>query len=222
VPRRGPALLVANHAGLLPFDAAMTVTDLLLRTDPPRLARAIVDRWAGMLPWINVLLARMGQVIGTRENLSHLLEEGQLVLLFPEGMPGICKRVTERYRLQRFRVGFVEFALRAGVPIVPVAIVGSENQAPVLWDAKGLAHWLGLPSLPITPTFPWLGPLGLLPYPVSYRIVYGSPIQLRERFDPEAAEDAQLVGRLAGALRRTLQRLLDRSRRTPEGGRGRP
>jgi 1-acyl-sn-glycerol-3-phosphate acyltransferase len=212
LPLDGPAVLVANHGGLLPFDAAMTVVDVLLHSDPPRLARAVVDRWAGALPWINVFYARVGQVIGTRENFADLLDDGQLVLVFPEGMEGVRKPITQRYRLQGFRVGFVEQALRARAPIVPLAIVGSDDQAPILYDVAPVARALGLPFLPITPTFPWLGPLGLLPYPVGYRIVYGEPLRFHERFGPEGADDARLVRYLANQVRRAVQQLLDRSR----------
>ena len=212
IPTEGPAILAANHGGLLPFDAAMTITDVILNTDPPRLTRAIVDRWAGSLPWVNVFYARVGQVTGTRENVSDLLDDGQLLLVFPEGIDGIRKTVTQRYRLQRFRVGFVERALRAGAPIVPTAIVGSDDQTPILYDVKPIARRLGLPVAPITPTFPWFGPLGLLPYPVSYRIVYGEPLRFHERFGPEGADDTRLVRYIGNAVRREVQQLLDRSR----------
>jgi len=212
LPAEGPALLVANHGGLLPFDGAMAIVDVLLHTDPPRLARTIVDRWAGGLPWVNVFYARVGQVVGTRENFSDLLDDGQLVMVFPEGMEGVRKPITQRYRVQGFHLGFVEQALRARAPIVPVAILGSDDQAPILADVKPLAKLLGLPFLPLTPTFPWLGPLGLLPYPVRYRIVYGEPLRYHERFGPEGAEDARLVRYLANQVRRAVQVLIDRSR----------
>jgi 1-acyl-sn-glycerol-3-phosphate acyltransferase len=212
LPAEGPAMLVGNHGGLLPFDGAMAVVDALLHTDPPRLLRAVVDRWAGTLPFVNVFYSRVGQVVGTRENVADLLDDGQLILVFPEGVEGIRKRVTQRYRLQSFHVGFVEQALRARAPIVPVAFVGSDDQAPILYDVKPLARALGLPTVPITPTFPWLGPLGLVPYPVRYRIVYGEPLNFHERFGPDAAEEARLVHYLAKQVRRTVQTLLDRSR----------
>jgi 1-acyl-sn-glycerol-3-phosphate acyltransferase len=212
IPVQGPAVMVANHGGLLPFDGAMAVVDVFLHTDPPRLARAIVDRWAGTLPFVNVFFARVGQVIGTHENFKALLDEDKLVLMFPEGMDGIRKPISQRYRLQHFHVGFVEHALRARAPIVPVAILGSDDQAPILYDIKPLARWLGLPVAPITPTFPWFGPLGLLPYPVSYRIVYGEPLPLHERFGPDAAEDAATVRALSSKVWRAVQRLLDRNR----------
>ena len=175
----------------------MTLVDVLLHTDPPRLARAIVDRWAGELPFVNVFYARVGQVIGTRENFADLLDDDQLVLVFPEGIEGIRKTVTHRYRLQSFRVGFVEQALRAGAPIVPMAVIGSDDQTPILYDLKPLARALGLPVAPITPTFPWLGPLGLLPYPVRYKIVYGEPLAL-----PRALRARGRRRRAAGALPR--------------------
>jgi 1-acyl-sn-glycerol-3-phosphate acyltransferase len=212
LPETGPALLVSNHAGLLPFDAAMTIIDLAMHSDPPRLARAIVDRWAGTLPWVNVFYARVGQVIGTRENFGDLLDDGQLVLVYPEGVEGIRKTVAQRYRLQTFRVGFIEHALRSRAPIVPMAVIGSDDQTPVLFDLKPLARLLGLPAAPITPTFPWLGPLGLLPYPVRYRIVYGEPLHFHQRFGPEGADDARLVRYLANQVRRAVQQLIDRNR----------
>jgi 1-acyl-sn-glycerol-3-phosphate acyltransferase len=171
-----------------------------------------VDRWAGGLPWINIFYARMGQVVGTRENFTNLLDDGQMVLVFPEGMAGIRKTITQRYRLQNFQVGFIEQALRSRAPIIPMAVIGSDDQAPILFDIKPLARWLRLPVAPITPTFPWLGPLGLLPYPVSYRIVYGEPLAFHERFGPEGADDARLVRYLANQVRRSIQLLIDRRR----------
>jgi 1-acyl-sn-glycerol-3-phosphate acyltransferase len=210
VPVRGPAILASNHGGLLPFDGAMLIVDLLLHTDPPRLARAIVDRWAGALPFVNIFYARVGQVVGTRENFADLLADGQLVLVFPEGVAGIRKNITQRKHLQPFHSGFVEEALRARAPIVPTAVLGTDDQAPILYDFQGLAKRLGLPALPITPTFPWLGPLGLLPYPVRYRIVYGEPMLLHERFGPEDADDPRLVRYLARQVRQRVQQLVDR------------
>ncbi|MGH0030480.1 MAG: lysophospholipid acyltransferase family protein [Myxococcota bacterium] len=212
LPVSGPVVVASNHAGLLPFDAAMSIVDVALHTDPPRLARAVVDRWAGQLPWVNIFYARVGQVIGTRENFSDLLDEGQMVLVYPEGVEGVRKTIAQRYRLQTFRVGFIEHALRAGAPIVPMAVIGSDDQMPILYDVKPLARRLGLPVAPITPTFPMLGPLGLLPFPVSYKIVYGEPLHFHERFGAEGADDARLVRYLANQVRREVQRLMDRNR----------
>jgi 1-acyl-sn-glycerol-3-phosphate acyltransferase len=205
-------VLAGNHGGLLPFDAAMAVVDGALHTDPPRLVRSVVDRWAGSLPWVNLFYARVGQIVGTRENFDKLLKEGQLLLVFPEGVEGMRKTIAHRYRLQKFRVGFIEHALRARAPIVPVAFIGSDDQSPILFDIKPLARRLGIPVAPITPTFPWFGPLGMLPYPVSYRIVYGEPLHYHERFGPEGANDSRLVRYLANQVRRAVQLLIDRNR----------
>jgi len=208
----GPVVLAGNHGGLLPFDAAMAIIDVALHTDPPRLVRSVVDRWAGTLPWINIFFARVGQVVGTRENFTKLLNDGQSLLVFPEGIDGMRKTIAHRYRLQNFRVGFIEHALRARAPIVPVAFIGSDDQSPILFDLKPLARKMGIPVAPITPTFPWFGPLGLLPYPVSYRIIYGEPLRYHERFGPDAADDSRLVRYLANQVRRTVQLLIDRHR----------
>ncbi len=209
LPAQGPAILVANHAGLLPFDGAMATLDVLLRTEPPRLPRALFDRFVARLGPVRRFFEAAGAVLAGREAFAALLRAGNLVLVFPEGVEGIVKPVSQRYRLQHFHTGFVRQALAQRVPVVPVAIVGSDDQSPVLYDVKPLARRLGLPVAPITPTFPWLGPLGLLPYPVRYRIVYGEPIDLAARVAPGAACDDALVAELAQRVRRSVQHLLD-------------
>ena len=211
IPEKEGAILVANHGGLLPFDGAMIVVDVLLRANPPRLARAIVDRWAGKLPFVNVFFSRIGQVVGPRENFSRLLQGGQLVLTFPEGMAGIRKRAAERYVLQRFNVGFIEESVRHRVPIVPLAVVGADDQAPILWDVKPLARALGLPFFPITPTFPLFGPLGLLPYPVKYQLSYGQPFRFYEEFPESVLDDPHAVRYMAERVRRRVQEMVDRN-----------
>jgi 1-acyl-sn-glycerol-3-phosphate acyltransferase len=210
LPEKGGAILAGNHGGLLPFDAAMTIVDVILRAHPPRLPRAIVERWAGTLPFVNVFYARVGQVIGTKDNFERLLRDGQLVLVFPEGVAGIRKRAAERYVLQRFHVGFIEESLRHRAPIVPVAIVGADDQAPILYDIRPLAKMLGLPVFPITPTFPLLGPLGLLPYPVRYQIRYGEPLRFYEEYPAEAIGDPHAVRYMAERVRHRIQEMVDR------------
>lgn len=212
LPPTGAALLVANHAGLLPFDATMVTLDVLLRSEPPRLPRAIFDRFVEKLAPVRRFFEATGAVRASREALGALLRDGQLALVFPEGIAGIVKPVTRRYRLQHFHTGFVRQALEHGVPVIPVAIVGSDDQAPILYDVKPLARWLGLPAAPITPTFPWFGPLGLLPYPVRYRIVYGAPLDLAARYGPEALRDDRRVAEIARVVQHEVQHLLDRSR----------
>ena len=212
IPAVGPAILAGNHAGVLPFDATMVATDLILRCDPPRLARTIVDRWAGGLPWVNIFYARGGQVVGTQENFGALLESGQVVVVLPEGMRGAVKPISERYRLQKFSVGFIEQALRTGAPVIPTAIVGSDDQMPTFFDLGSFTKRFGLPALPITPTFPWFGPLGILPYPVRYKIFYGAPLEFGERYGPDDARDPELVRFLSRQVRRSVQRLIDQNR----------
>jgi 1-acyl-sn-glycerol-3-phosphate acyltransferase len=212
LPRRGGAILVANHGGLLPFDGAMAALDALLYTDPPRLLRPLVARFVRELPLLRDFYAGIGPVIGTRDNFRQLLERRELVLVFPEGVEGIKKTVPDRYRLQHFHPGFVEESVRLRVPVIPVAIIGPDDQAPILYDVKTIARWLRLPAFPITPTFPWLGPLGLLPYPVRYRIVYGEPLALFEQAPREAASDRARMNEMAARVRLTVQHLVDRNR----------
>lgn len=209
LPEKEGAILAANHGGLLPFDATMIVVDGMLAAKPPRLVRTVVDRWAGSLPFVNVFYARVGQVVGSRDNVRELLRLKQLVLIFPEGMAGIRKHAAERYVLQPFHLGFVEESLRHRVPIIPVAVIGADDQAPVLWDVRPLAKLLGLPFFPITPTFPLLGPLGLLPYPVRYEIAYGEPFRFYDEFPPEALEDPHAVRYMAEQVKRRIQEMVD-------------
>jgi 1-acyl-sn-glycerol-3-phosphate acyltransferase len=209
LPEKEGAILAANHGGLLPFDASMIVVDGVLAPKPPRLVRTVVDRWAGTLPFVNVFYARVGQVMGSRDNVRELLRANQLVLIFPEGMAGVRKRAAERYVLQPFHLGFVEESLRHRVPIIPVAVIGADDQAPVLWDLQPLAKLLGLPFFPITPTFPLFGLAGLVPYPVRYEIAYGEPFRFYDEFPPEALEDPHAVRYMAERVRRRIQEMVD-------------
>ncbi len=220
IPEKGGVILAGNHGGLLPFDASMVIVDLVLKGEPPRLVRSIVERWAGTLPFVNIFYSRVGQVIGTRENFRELLRTNQVVLVFPEGIEGVRKRAAERYCLQRFHVGLVEESLRNRAPIVPVAIVGADDQSPILYDVKPLAKLLGLPVFPITPTFPLLGPLGLLPYPVKYEIRYGEPFHFYEDFPPDAVTDPHAIRYLAEQVRRRIQEMVDRGVLARRGKKG--
>ncbi|MCP3983736.1 MAG: acyltransferase family protein [bacterium] len=205
VPEAGPAILVANHGGVLPFDAAMLIMDGLHHGDPPRVLRTLVDRFVAELPVVSPFYAAMGQVTGTRENFRALLARGDRVLVFPEGAAGISKSFFSRFVLEDFHSGFVEEALRAQVPIVPVAVRGPESQAPVIADLRQVGARLGLPAFPITPTFPLLGPLGLIPLPVQYRVRYGPPIPAEDLFavgpDRAALEVRNLIQSMLAELR---------------------
>ena len=172
-PAHGRALLTANHAGILPWDATM-ISMALLREHPlPRYPRFLVLNWAFDLPWISAAMRKVGGVVASPFNALRLLEQDHLVAVFPEGVKGTGKPYSERYRVQRFgRGGFVEIALRSGAPIVPVAVVGSEEIYPKLAELPALARLIGAPYFPVTPTFPWLGPLGAVPLPSKWRIEF--------------------------------------------------
>jgi 1-acyl-sn-glycerol-3-phosphate acyltransferase len=208
VPSEGSAMLVANHAGVLPWDATMMNVALYEQHQHPRPPRFMVLDWAFRLPWVSAFMRRVGGVVASPYNAMRLLEQGHLVMVFPEGTKGAGKPFSERYRLQRFgRGGFVELALRTGSPIVPVAVVGSEEIYPKLWESRLLARLIGAPYFPITPTFPALGPLGMIPLPSRWRIEFCAPVDVSE-YGPEAAEDRSLVFELSERIRETIQEKL--------------
>ena len=205
VPSHGRALLVANHSGsLFPFDASMSVA--VMKEHPlPRWPRFLVLDWAFVLPFLSIFMRRVGGVPASPHNAARLLDQDELVMVFPEGVKGTGKPFSERYRLQRFgRGGFVETALRTGAPIVPVAVVGAEEIYPKLGESQALARATGAPFVPITPTFPWLGPLGLVPLPSQWRIEFCEPIDLSEH-RPEAADDPRLLLDVSEQVRETIQ-----------------
>jgi 1-acyl-sn-glycerol-3-phosphate acyltransferase len=209
VPAHGRALLVSNHAGsLFPFDASMILGAIMKEHPLPRWARFMVLDWAFALPFFSTFMRKVGGVPASPHNASRLLEQDELVMVFPEGIKGTRKPFSERYRLQRFgRGGFVEVALRARSPIVPVAVVGSEEIYPKLGESRVLARATGAPFVPITPTFPWLGPLGLIPLPSKWRIEFGEPIDL-SGYDEDAADDRRLVFDIAEQVRESIQQMV--------------
>ncbi len=213
VPSRGPALLVANHAGSLPYDSAMVMH--AIRKDHParRDVRPLVEDAVFHLPWLGPLMNRIGGVRACPENAERLIAKGEVVAVFPEGLKGMGKLWRDRYRLQRFgRGGFVKLALRTGAPIIPVAVVGSEEALPLLARVTWFARSVGIPYVPVTPTFPWLGPLGLVPLPSKWRIAFGEPLDVAGEYGPEAADDRLLVGRLSEQVRAQVQAMVDNLR----------
>jgi 1-acyl-sn-glycerol-3-phosphate acyltransferase len=208
VPAHGRALLTSNHAGILPWDATM-ISMALLREHPlPRYPRFLVLNWAFDLPWISSVMRRVGGVVASPFNAMRLLEQDHLVAVFPEGVKGTGKPYSERYRLQRFgRGGFVEIALRTGAPIVPVAVVGSEEIYPKLADLPAVARLIGSPYFPVTPTFPLLGPLGVVPLPSKWRIEFLEPIETAA-YGPEGVDDRALVLELSERVRDEIQQAL--------------
>lgn len=185
IPASGPALLVANHSGGLPYDGALLIYGVFRDHPQHRRLRALVANFAFRSAWMAPVIARIGGVRAASGHAKRLLDGGELVGVFPEGLRGVGKLYRERYRLERFgRGGFARLAIETRVPIVPIAIVGAEEIHPILAKVTAMAEPLGLPYIPITPTFPWLGPLGLLPVPTKWTIQIGEPMQVPEVAPP--------------------------------------
>ncbi|MBI5495029.1 MAG: acyltransferase family protein [Deltaproteobacteria bacterium] len=194
----GRVLLVANHGGQLPLDGAMIIMSILGERPVPRLGRAMVEHWAAELPFVGTWFARCGQVIGDPESCKRLLLADEAVLVFPEGSKGINKMWNQIYRLREFGLGFMRQALETHTPIVPVAVVGHEEQSLALFDLKPVARLLGMPALPVTLT-------GLpLPLPTKYHIEFGAPMH----FEGDHNDEDDVVGRKVALVRETLQRMV--------------
>jgi 1-acyl-sn-glycerol-3-phosphate acyltransferase len=203
LPARGPALLVANHSGALPFDGAMIITAAQLRAG--MMVRFLYDRFVDNLGPLGAFYRRVGGVAATRENAAALLAAGEKVLIFPEGVPGVAKGFSDRYRLRPFGPGFVRLARQFAAPVIPVAVVGAEEIYPMVGRVEGIGRLLGMPYVPITPFFPLLGPLGALPLPTKWFIRFGRPVLLDAGDQPEAFEAAR--------IRRTIQTMVGRMKR---------
>lgn len=209
LPERGPAILVANHAGPLPWDCLVLMHAVRREHRRHRELRPLLEDAVFHFPYLGVLLNRLGAVRACPENAERLLAEDQLIAVFPEGEQGLTKLYKDRHTLKRFgRGGFIKLALRAGVPLIPVSVVGAEEASPTLARVGLLGRSLGLEALPITPTFPWLGPAGLLPLPSKWRVHFGEPIDLSASHRPEAADDRILVARLADQVRGRIQEMI--------------
>jgi 1-acyl-sn-glycerol-3-phosphate acyltransferase len=173
---QGRCLLISNHAGQIALDAAMIGCATFFEAEPPRIVRGMGEYWLPTVPFISEMMVRTGSVVGVRKNCIDMLEQGEAVIAFPEGIRGMNKLIWERYQLQEFGQGFMRLALETDTPIVPIAVVGSEEQAPGIANVMPLARFLGMPAFPVTLTWPWLGMLGMLPLPVKYRIYFGEPM----------------------------------------------
>ena len=210
VPSEGGALVVANHSGTIPLDSVMTQIALRDRHPARRHLRMLGADLVFKTPFVGELARKTGTTLACNADAERLLSRGELVGVWPEGFKGIGKPFSERYKLQRFgRGGFVSAALRSQVPIVPCSIVGAEEIYPIVGNMKTLARLLGLPYLPVTPTFPLLGPLGMIPLPSKWIIEFGEPIDTAQH-GVAAADDPMLVFNLTDQVRETIQHTLYR------------
>jgi 1-acyl-sn-glycerol-3-phosphate acyltransferase len=205
IPAKSRALLVSNHAGVLPYDGAMIRTAIFTDHPAHRHARALIFNAFFGVPVVSWFLRRTGNTLAHPDDAERLLENDELVLVFPEGANGTGKLYSERYRLRRFgRGGFVTIALRTGAPLIPVSVVGSEEVHPMLANLAPVAKGLGMPYFPLTPTFPLFGPLGVLPLPSSWIIRFHPPIEVAH-YGSESAEDPALMLRLSDRVRDIIQ-----------------
>jgi 1-acyl-sn-glycerol-3-phosphate acyltransferase len=211
VPASGPALVVGNHAGTLPFDALMVALALLDEHPAHRSLRMLAADLAFEIPVVAPLARKSGNTLASSEDATRLLEAGELVGVWPEGYKGLGKPYRERYQLQRFgRGGFVQVAVRTGSPIVPVAVVGSEEIYPMLANLRRVARLLGFPYFPVTPTFPALGPLGAIPLPSKWLIEFCPPIETAH-LGPDALLDPMVLFDLTDQVRDTIQQTVHKN-----------
>ena len=202
IPTTGPAVLAGNHSGNLPLDGMLIWLDVLRNTTPPRVARPIADHFVPSLPFLGTLFSRGGLVGGSRGNARSLLDAGEMLMIFPEGVPGIVKPFSDRYQLQHFRRGHADLAIRHQAPIVPVGVVGGEEQMPSFFNSRRLGKLLGLPTLPI--------PVVPAPLPVRYYLYYGEPIAVQEEFSPADADNPSVVDEVAERVKTAVDELLQR------------
>ena len=208
VPEEGRALLVSNHSGQLPFDGAMLGTGILLEHPNQRLMRTLYATWFPTLPFVSDLLVKMGQALATEDNGTRLLENNELVAVFPEGYKGVGKLYKDRYKLARFgRGGFVKMALRSKAPIIPVSVVGAEETYISLTKSEFMSKVTGMPYFPISPTFPWLGLLGFVPLPTKWYIDIGEPIPT-DHYPDKSEQNLMLVSQLTDQVRNIVQKMI--------------
>jgi 1-acyl-sn-glycerol-3-phosphate acyltransferase len=210
IPDAGRALIVANHSGTLPYDGAMIMHAVRNEQRAHREVRPLVEDFVFHFPYLGTLMNRIGGVRACPENAERLLANDQLVAVFPEGIKGIGKLYKERYQLQRFgRGGFVKLALKCDAPIIPTAVVGAEEIHPMVTKVTWLSKAFGIPYLPVTPTFPFLGPLGLVPLPTKWYIAFGEPLYFNTEYGADGANDRILVNKLAEQVRVRIQEMID-------------
>jgi 1-acyl-sn-glycerol-3-phosphate acyltransferase len=200
----GRVLLVANHSGQVPVDGALMGAAMFMDAEPPRIIRAMVEKWAVSLPFVSLLFTRVGQVVGVPENAKRLLAQGEALLVFPEGARGIAKTFDRRYKLAEFGLGFMRMAIETDTPIVPVAVIGGEEQYISVANVESLAKLLHIPAFPIIPQL--LLPGGQLPLPTKYRIWFGEPM----RFTGDPDDDDSVMDEKVWLVKQTIQSMLNR------------
>ena len=208
IPAVGAGLIVANHSGTIALDAHMVQVAVHDAEHRGRFLRLLGADLVFQTPLIGPLARKQGATLAANADAERLLSSGQLVGVFPEGFKGVGKPFSERYKLQRFgRGGFVSAAIRTGTPIIPCSIVGAEETYPLIGNAKLLARLFGAPYFPITPTWPWLGLLGLVPLPSKWIIEFGEPIPTAQ-YGSAGADDPMLVFDITDQVRETIQQTL--------------
>jgi 1-acyl-sn-glycerol-3-phosphate acyltransferase len=210
VPEHGGVILAVNRSGaLLPYEPLMLRHALIVDHPAHRAARPLLDDWIMHLPLIGQVLAAEGAVRANAKNARRLLARDEPVIVYPEGEQAVAKSFRERYRLARFeRAGFARLAIETRAPIVPVAVIGAEEIHPVIARLDRAGRFVGLPTLPLTPTFPWLGLAGLVPLPTKWTLLVGEPLDVAKRYTPDDASDAKAVARLSDQVRERLQALV--------------
>ena len=221
IPESGACIISANHTGSIPIDGAMIGMAILRNMENPRLMRAVFDKFVGAFPFVNLFFTRMGQVLGTRRNFEYLLENDEMVAVFPEGSKGIVKPfATERYQCRTWNMGFIELHLQHQAPIVPVAVVGAEEQMPIIQENKWIGKPIGVNEVPITLNMALatiFGPGVALPFPSKYRIYFGEPIEFYKEFSPQATKSPELIKELAREVQNRVQRMIVRGLQDRKG-----
>ena len=208
IPNTGRALIVGNHSGALPYDGAMLGITILNEHPVRDDARFLVEDFVYYMPFLGSYMYRLGGIRACPENAQRILETGNLLVVFPEGVKGLGKYYKDRYKLQRFgRGGFIRLCIQTQSPLIPVGIVGAEEIHPIIYKSNSLAKMLGVPYLPITPTFPLMGLLGMLPLPSKWAIHFGKPLDFK-KYDLSILDDGITIHKLSEEVRGTIQNIL--------------
>lgn len=201
---KGRVLLISNHSGQLPLDGAVIGASMFMDVEPPRMIRAMVEKWTQTLPFVSLVFSRVGQVVGVPENAKRLLEQGEALLVFPEGARGISKTFDRRYQLADFGLGFMRLAMETNTPVVPIAVIGAEEQYVSVANLDRMAKLFGMPAFPLLPQLALPG--GFMPLPTRYRLYFGEPM----RFEGDPDDEDSVIEEKVWLVRATIQSMLNR------------